>query len=171
MEPINFVYYSYTIMKKPLIGITLDNETKKTYSKFPWYALRANYVSSIINLNAIPIPLSHNKKLINSFGELLDGLIITGGDFDIDPQIYNTKRKGSQNIKRTRTNFELGIYKTFFELGKPILGICGGAQLINVAAGGTLIQDLKTLFHRFFLDIFLFFLMLKIIVGSRLNIL
>ena len=73
MEPNCYVYYRYIIMKKPLIGITLDNETKKTYSKFPWYALRANYVSSIINLNAIPIPLSHNKKLINSFGELLDG--------------------------------------------------------------------------------------------------
>jgi len=130
-------------MKKPLIGITLDSEKKKTYSKFPWYALRENYLSSISKLNALPIPLIHDKKLINSFGNLLDGLIITGGDFDIDPKMYNKKKKGAKNIKNKRTTFEIQIYKKFLELNKPILGICGGAQLINVAAGGTLIQDLK----------------------------
>ncbi len=143
MEPICYVYYRYTIMKKPLIGITLDIEKKKTYSKFPWYALRENYLLSISKLNSIPIPLLHDKKLINSFSKILDGLIITGGDFDIDPKIYNQKKRGSKSIKNKRTNFEIHIFKKFLELDKPILGICGGAQLINVAAGGTLIQDLK----------------------------
>ena len=63
-------------MKKPLIGITLDSEKKKTYSKFPWYALRENYLSSIIKFNAIPIPISHDKKLVKSYTKLLDALII-----------------------------------------------------------------------------------------------
>ena len=130
-------------MKKPLIGITLDSEKKKTYSKFPWYALRENYLSSISLLNAIPIPILHEKKLINNFSKLLDGLIITGGDFDINPKIYNQKNKGSKNFKNKRTSFEIQIYKKFLELNKPILGICGGAQVINVADGGTLIQDLN----------------------------
>ena len=143
MDPICYVYYKHDIMQKPLIGITLDSEKKKTYSKFPWYALRENYVSSISKLNAIPIPLIHDNKLIQNFGKILDGLIITGGDFDIDPKIYNKKKKGSKNIKNKRTNFEIKIYKKFIKLNKPILGICGGAQLINVAEGGTLIQDLK----------------------------
>ena len=67
MEPKCYVYYRYIIMKKALIGITLDIEKKRTYSKFPWYALRENYLSSITKFNAIPIPLSHDKKLINSF--------------------------------------------------------------------------------------------------------
>ncbi len=129
-------------MKKPLIGITLDSEKKKTYSKFPWYALRENYLSSISRFGAIPIPLLHDKKLIKSFGNILDGLIITGGDFDIDPKIYNQTKKGSKNIKNKRTVFEINIFNKFIELNKPILGICGGAQLINVASGGTLIQDL-----------------------------
>ena len=130
-------------MKKPLIGITLDSEKKKTYSKFPWYALRENYLTSLIKFNAIPIPLSHELKLVNNYSKLLDGLIITGGDFDIDPKLYNHNSKGSKNIKRKRTRFEMKICKKFLLINKPILGICGGAQLINVAAGGSLIQDLK----------------------------
>ncbi len=130
-------------MKKPLIGITLDSETGPAYSKFPWYALRKNYLASVSKFDAIPIPLEHNNKLINTFSDMLDGLIITGGNFDIDPRIYNQKNKGSNNIKSKRTNFEIKIFRKFLEKNKSILGICGGAQVINVATGGTLIQDLK----------------------------
>ena len=54
-------------MKKPIIGITLDSEKKKTYSKFPWYALRENYLTSLTKFNAIPFPLLHEKKYINDF--------------------------------------------------------------------------------------------------------
>ena len=143
LEPDYYVYYKYNTMKKPLIGITLDSEKKKTYSKFPWYALRRNYLSSISRFGALPVPLTHDLKLVNSFSKLLDGLVITGGDFDIDPKIYNNLKKGSKNLKRKRTNFEIKIFNKFLVLDKPILGICGGAQLINVASGGSLIQDLK----------------------------
>ncbi len=135
-------------MKKPIIGITLDSEKHGTYSKFPWYAIRENYLTSIGSLNAIPVPLFHEKKLINNFVKMLDGLIITGGNFDIDPKLYDQKSRGSRNIKNKRTKFEIEICIKFLELNKPILGICGGAQLMNVALGGTLIQDLnKTLIN------------------------
>ena len=143
MEPIYYVLYKNTIMKKPLIGITLDSETKKSYSKFPWYALRENYLTSLSKFNAIPVPLTHEIKLVNSFSKFLDGLVITGGDFDIDPKYYNQAKRGTKNIKSKRTNFEMKIYNKFLKINKPILGICGGAQLINVASGGTLIQNLK----------------------------
>ena len=143
MEPIYYVLYKNTIMKKPLIGITLDCETRKSYSKFPWYALRENYLTSLCKFNAIPVPLTHEIKLVNSFSKFLDGLVITGGDFDIDPKYYNQAKRGTKNIKSKRTNFEMKIYNKFLKINKPILGICGGAQLINVASGGTLIQNLK----------------------------
>ena len=143
MEPIYYVLYKNIIMKKPLIGITLDSETKKSYSKFPWYALRKNYLTSLSKFNAIPVPLTHEIKLVNSFSKFLDGLVITGGDFDIDPKYYNQAKRGTKNIKSKRTNFEMKIYNKFLKINKPILGICGGAQLINVASGGTLIQNLK----------------------------
>ena len=130
-------------MKKPIIGITLDSEKKKTYSKFPWYALRENYLKVLTKFNAIPFPLLHEKKYIDDFCHLIDGLIITGGDFDIDPKIYKVNKTKSKNFKKKRTDFEIDLFNSYFKLNKPILGICGGAQLINVAFGGTLIQDLK----------------------------
>ena len=130
-------------MKKPLIGITLDNGDSENYSKFPWYAIRQNYLHSIENLGGIPIPLLHTNKNINDIFNLLDGLIITGGNFDIDPNLYGKKNKGARTIKNIRTNFEILICKKFLRSTKPILGICGGEQLLNIVCKGTLVQDIK----------------------------
>jgi len=130
-------------MKKPIIGITLDNEESGNYSKFPWYAIRCNYLHSIEILGGIPFPLLHSNKNIKNIYNLLDGLIITGGNFDINPKIYGKKYEGSRNTKDLRTNFEMSICNIFLKSSKPILGICGGEQLLNVVCGGTLIQDIK----------------------------
>ena len=130
-------------MKKPLIGITLDSEEPGNYSKFSWYAIRNNYLHSIEKFGGIPFPLLHTQKNIKNIYNLLDGLIITGGNFDIDPNIYGEKSIGSRIIKNNRTSFEISIFKMFLKSSKTILGICGGEQLLNVACGGTLIQDIK----------------------------
>ena len=130
-------------MKKPIIGITLDNEKPGGYSKFPWYAIRNNYLHSVENLGGIPFPLLHTDRNIKNLFKLLDGLIITGGNFDINPKIYGKDKKISGIIKNDRTNFEISICKKFLNSSKPILGICGGEQLLNVVCGGTLIQDIK----------------------------
>ena len=66
-------------MKKPIIGITLDYEKEGEYSKFPWYAIRENYLTSLHKFGAIPIPLLHQNSAIESLIDILDGLIITGG--------------------------------------------------------------------------------------------
>lgn len=130
-------------MKKPIIGITLDNEMPGNYSKFPWYAIRDNYLHSIEKFGGIPFPLHHSKKNVRNISNLLDGLIITGGNFDIDPDTYGEKSNGARISKNNRTLFEISICKIFLKSLKPILGICGGEQLLNVACGGTLIQDIK----------------------------
>jgi len=130
-------------MKKPIIGITLDAEESGGYSKFPWYAIRNNYLHSIDNLGGIPFPLLHTSKNVNYLFRILDGLIITGGNFDIEPIFYGKTSKNSRIIKNKRTNFEIAICKKFLNSSKPILGICGGEQLLNVVCGGTLIQDIK----------------------------
>ena len=131
-------------MKKPLIGITLDYENSGNYSNFPWYAIRENYLTSIQRFNAIPYPIFHEKKYVKEICSLIDGLIITGGNFDISPEIYGIKNIGSRRYKNKRTEFEIKIFKEFMKKNKPILGICGGEQLINVSCGGDLIQDIKT---------------------------
>lgn len=130
-------------MNKPLIGITLDYEEPGNYSKFPWYAIRENYLSCIYKFNAIPFPLFHEIESVSEICKLIDGLILTGGNFDINPLTYGNKNTKSRTIKSKRTNFEIKIFNEFFNKKKPILGICGGEQLINVACGGNLIQDIK----------------------------
>ena len=129
-------------MKNPIIGITLDYENNGGYSKFPWYAIRENYLTCLHRFGAIPFPLFHQNSVNSYFLKALDGLLITGGNFDINPTFYAETIDGSRIIKEKRTNFEIEIFNKFLETSKPILGICGGEQLMNVASGGDLIQDI-----------------------------
>ena len=131
-------------MKNPIIGITLDFENNGGYSKFPWYAIRENYLNCLYKFGAIPFPLFHQNSVNDVLLKMLDGLVITGGNFDINPSLYSESDKGSRKIKDNRTNFEIDIFKKFLETSKPILGICGGEQLMNVASGGDLIQDINS---------------------------
>lgn len=129
---------------KPIIGITTDyEEENKSYSQYPWFALRENYIKSCekYGANCIILPISKDSIDLN----LLDGLVITGGNFDIHPKFFGQKINNKKvKIKSKRTNYEINLLKKFFKLNKPILGICGGAQLINVFDGGSLIQDINT---------------------------
>lgn len=69
------------------------------------------------------------------------GLLLCGGG-DIESAWYGQEDRGSQPPDRARDRAELELFRAFYEAGKPILGICRGMQLINVALGGDLIQDL-----------------------------
>ncbi len=130
-------------MKKPLIGITLDYETKETYASYPWYAIRENYIKAVIAMGAIPIALPYGVGYEDYYSDLIDGIIITGGNFDIDPTFYNESINSEKVVtKDNRTHFEFNITKVMLEKNKPILGICGGEQLINVVLGGSLIQHI-----------------------------
>jgi len=132
-------------MKKPIIGITLDSEKPGGYSKFEWYALRKNYIDTTEKLGGIAFPLAHNLKNVKSYTKLIDGLIITGGNFSISPALYGEKTlKFSKNQKNFRTKFEYKICHESLKKNIPILGICGGEQLLNVYFGGSLIQHIKT---------------------------
>ena len=128
----------------PIIGITADYQEKvNCYSKYPWFALRRHYISCLEKLNCIPIILPPSKNFENI--DFLDGLLISGGDFDIDPSFYGQKIH-SNNVKTIpkRTEFEMNLINLFIKSQKPILGICGGSQLINVYFNGSLIQDIET---------------------------
>ncbi len=127
----------------PIIGFTLDYENAGGYSKMPWYALRENYMTSVSAQVAIPIALPHEPELAAHYLELIDGLIITGGAFDVPPEMYgqSTVHK-TVTTKERRTAFEHAITTGALRQHKPILGICGGEQLLNVILGGTLIQHI-----------------------------
>ena len=135
-------------MKNITIGITLDLESTKSYSKFPWYAARQNYSDSVVKAGGTPVFIPHNEESISSFLDLIDGLVITGGDFDINPNLYGEKKVHKKvNLKNKRTNFELKIATSAIKKNIPILGICGGEQLLNVIFGGTLYQHIPDEFQ------------------------
>ena len=127
----------------PLIGITADSEEPGGYSRFPWYALRQNYCSAVVHAGGAPLVLPHEPSLIERYAEMLDGLVVSGGAFDIDPSLFGeADRHVTVVTKEDRTKFELDLTKAMLERDKPVLGFCGGQQLLAVALGGTLIQHI-----------------------------
>lgn len=135
----------------PLIGITADvatasgqvsNRTKDTTLVLP-----QRYLAAIERAGAIPVVLSGNrtKSAVCHLLRMLNGLVLSGGNFDIHPRYYGERPiRQLGEIKGARTDFELEITDRALEQDLPVLGICGGAQAINVALGGSLHQDIMT---------------------------
>ncbi|MBI3812560.1 MAG: gamma-glutamyl-gamma-aminobutyrate hydrolase family protein [Nitrospirae bacterium] len=139
---------------RPIIGITPDfsdgvRKNSRSQSE-PTYFLRARYVDAVQDLGGIPfvLPITDDPKLQAELLRRIDGLLITGSGPDLDPRLYGEHRKARFKImSRQRSAFELGLAKQAMKLDRPVLGICGGLQLLNVAMGGSLIQDIATEVH------------------------
>lgn len=89
------------------------------------------------------IEQSRDSEKLQKASALCDGLLLPGGG-DIDPAFYGQKRRpatGEPNV--LRDYMEPILLRNFLEAGKPVLGICRGIQVINVAMGGTLLQDIR----------------------------
>jgi putative glutamine amidotransferase len=130
-------------MQRPVIGITLDSEEPGGYSRFPWYAVRQNYCQTVAAAGGIPVLLPHQVGEVPAFLGLIDALIVTGGHFDVDPAMFGAAaRHPTVKLKENRTRFEFAVTRACLEADKPVLGICGGQQLLNVVLGGTLIQHI-----------------------------
>lgn len=128
----------------PLIGVTLDSEEAGGWSRYPWYALRANYAAALAEHGALPVALPHLPRQAAAVLERLDGLVVTGGAFDVDPVLYGAaERHGSVSLKAARTEAELALLRGALARDLPVLCICGGQQLLAVALGGTLIQHIR----------------------------
>jgi putative glutamine amidotransferase len=130
-------------MKIPRIGITLDCEPAGGWSKMPWYAVRQNYCDAVAKAGGLPLVLPHEPDLADAYLDTLDGLLVTGGAFDVDPALFGASSKhATVTTKDRRTAFEYAMVKGALARDLPILGICGGEQLLNVVLGGTLHQHI-----------------------------
>lgn len=128
---------------RPVIGVTLDAEEPGGYSPYPWYAIRQNYSAAIAGAGGLPIALAHDAGLADEYLERIAALVVTGGAFDVDPMLYGAAdRHPSVTLKERRTAAELALLSGALARNMPVLGICGGEQLLAVALGGTLVQHI-----------------------------
>ena len=133
----------FAMSRRPFLGLTLDSEPSGGFAATPWYALRRNYAEALVEAGGLPVLLPHHPDLVGAYLDRLDGVVISGGAFDIDPALYGAPRAAATRaLKPERTAFELALVRGALERNLPLLGICGGAQVLAVALGGTLIQHL-----------------------------
>ncbi len=128
----------------PLIGVPAASYVDQEYSATPTYRFNGHYPAALAECGALPlvIPLNLPEDTLRAIFERLDGLCLPGG-VDVDPAEYGEARHphlGSVDKPRDRT--ELTLARWALEANLPVLGICRGIQLLNVAAGGTLYQHL-----------------------------
>lgn len=121
----------------------MDREEPGGYSKFPWLALRENYAHSVATAGGLPILLPNELDRVEEYLSLMDGLIVSGGNFDVDPALFGEpERHPTVKTKDARTAFEWQITRGALDRNIPVLGLCGGQQLLHVILGGTLIQHI-----------------------------
>ncbi len=132
-------------MTKPIIGIA-GSEMIDTEGLFLGYCrsyINEDYVDSVVQNGGVPyvIPFTGNDDVVKAQMEHVQGLILSGGH-DVDPHLYGEELKPNiGEIWPARDHFDMLLLKLAEEMGKPVLGICRGAQIINVAHGGSLYQD------------------------------
>jgi putative glutamine amidotransferase len=130
-------------MTRPRIAVT---GVTRTWDGQPRSGVNANYVRSVLAAEGLPIifvPDLSPDETVELFGEC-DGLLLTGGE-DVDPSQFGAAphpRLGTVDPRRDANELVLVAEARARDL--PILGICRGTQLCNVAFGGTLIQDLPS---------------------------
>ena len=127
-------------MDRPNIAISaLSNRERRVNLMLPTYA------EVVIEAGGLPIilPIISDKSEIRALANKYDGFLITGGE-DINPNLYGEEKKEyCGNINEERDFFEEVLIEEILKLGKPILAICRGHQMLNVNLGGTLYQDIK----------------------------
>lgn len=132
---------SPVVSGRPLIGITTRlNVTENTFY------LRRYYAEAVAAAGGTPvyIPLIPDQEYLAALSEQLHGLLLSGSDSDLDPALYGEEphpRLGSVVPERDQT--DLALLAICEERRLPVLAICFGAQSLNVARGGSLVQDIE----------------------------
>lgn len=129
---------------KPRVGITPSpSEDQLSHGTFMRYAMAAPYVDAVIAAGGVPIVLppqdGHSSELLDT----IDALLLSGGG-DVAPDLFGEEHvhPATYGVSPLRDRFEIDLVRGAIERDLPVLGICRGIQVLNVALGGTLIQHL-----------------------------
>ena len=123
---------------KPIIGVSSN-------LKEHILSVSTDNIEAITRFGGIPIVLPNMEKgITDSIANLIDGLLLTGGG-DIDPTLFGEEpHQALGSIVPERDEFEVDLIKKMLAQNKPILGICRGAQILSIALGGDMYQDIYT---------------------------
>lgn len=130
-------------MRKPIIGIGSDihrveGERDRVFAYF-------NYTSALLRAGAIPVIIPPQPENAAELVSELDGILLAGGE-DCDPAAYGEERHPTvtETMDERRQGNDLSLARVARECGIPTLGICLGMQVMNVAGGGSLMQDIDS---------------------------
>lgn len=131
-------------MKRPLVGLTLGDADQKGFHR-----MREDYVRSVKEAGAVPVILPPvDPSDVGALLDRLDGVLLSGGA-DVDPALYgHAPHPRLGRVERRRDDFEIALVREALRRDVPVLGICRGQQVLNVATGGTLVQDIPSTLER-----------------------
>lgn len=132
---------------RPIIGLTTCRKTFPQSIPMPVQALTPAYINAVAAAGGAPllIPLGLDEEILDALLDLLDGLVLTGGG-DISGECYQSEHPDLiLDVDDDRDRTELFLARQSLARNKPLLGICRGHQLLNVALGGTLYEDVLKL--------------------------
>jgi len=119
------------------------DKKRKYPTAYAFDYLKKNYYEAVERSGGVPVVLPNTRRteLVDKFLSIVDGLMISGGN-DVDPEFYGERKKTNNlSLTRERDFFEIALVKKAKVKRVPILAICRGMQLVNVALGGSLYQD------------------------------
>ena len=128
---------------RPIIGLTHSIQSDEKKLMMP-----LSYANSIQAAGGVPVllPITRDAEVIAAYAGMVDGVLFSGGE-DVDPQFYGEDQLWAcGDVLPFRDDFELLLLRELLAKHpeKPVLGVCRGEQVLNVALGGTLYQDLKS---------------------------
>lgn len=123
---------------KPVIGISMQY-----HPELPRYDMSAEYAEAVAAVGGIPLLLPElEEEKVAQMLQLCQGVIFSGGE-DVNPACYGREKEPlCGRVADRRDAAELMLFRLVMERELPVLGICRGVQMLNVALGGTLIQDI-----------------------------
>lgn len=138
-------------MLRPVVLLPPDIQTVEgRRGPVPQYVSQRQYADAILEAGGLPLvpPATTDSAALDQLVALADALVLPGGAFDIDPALYGEEMlPACGELKPERTELERALLLRAEKKGIPILGVCGGMQLMNVARGGSLYQDLDSQLH------------------------
>lgn len=135
-------------MTRPVVLVPPDLSTVATSrGDVPTAVVQRPYLDAVVAAGGLPLvpPPIDEPGALDQLIALADALVLPGGAFDIDPALYGEPRhERCGELKPERTALERALLERALVRGLPVLGVCGGMQLINVVRGGALWQDLPS---------------------------